>query len=312
MQPSEKSDDAQYLYVVGRLYPDNRLELLPTFLTTDPQDEIEDPSSPLQARLYDPAGRLVLRYGVAVGRYCGYGTTIPELAVRGRIPFPRATSVIRFERDGVLIHEIQVSTDAPNISLDWEPDEIMTGNQTIVWHASHPEGKLLSYFLRYSRSDGAQWQLASLPTQSEHLEIDLDQFPGGERCGIMIVATDGVRTTTVESRRFAVPVKPCQAVILAPEDGAVLDGREAVWLKGQGYYLEEELPETENLVWISSKDGELGRGMMIKANELSPGLYQITLKAGTGERVGEASISITVTGEANQPWVFTQGGLHQT
>jgi hypothetical protein len=135
--------------------------------------------------------------------------------------------------------------------------------------------------------------------------VDFDLLPGGDRCRIGVLATDGVNTIVAESPSFAVPVKPCRAMILAPEDGSSFAIGELVLLQGQGYYLEEQQAETEELVWTSSQAGELGRGMTVEVKGLSPGLHRITLRAGTGERAGEASISIGIGGETDQQWVLS-------
>jgi chitinase len=89
-------------------------------------------------------------------------------------------------------------------------------------------------------------------------------------------------------------------MILSPEDGATFAPDETINLQGQGLYLEENQPETEALVWTSSKDGELGTGTIVDNPRLSPGSHHITLIAGTGERAGKSTISIQIRGEAKE------------
>jgi hypothetical protein len=113
---------------------------------------------------------------------------------------------------------------------------------------------------------------------------------------VAVIATDGVNTVRSESKSFSVNVKPCLALILAPADGTVIAQDEWITFRGQGFLLEENRPETEALVWRSSKDGELGRGMVLMRRRLTLGLHEIMLMAGTGKRAGRASISVQVRG----------------
>jgi hypothetical protein len=75
---------------------------------------------------------------------------------------------------------------------------------------------------------------------------------------------------------------------------------EPVILNGQGYWLEEDQPETVDLTWSSSLDGNLGRGAHLTV-ALSAGLHAITLRAGSGERVSSSTVSVNVSADGNQP-----------
>jgi len=297
--------ETQYLRVIGRLYPDNRLALRPSYLTDNSQNAEEDLDSSLVAELLDKEGRVLLRYHVPVRPYCADGQTFPELAVRGKIPFPSTTQVVRFYRDNVMLHEINVSEGKPKVRLTWDPPETVTGKQDITWVGEHPEQQSLQYFLRYSHTDGNTWQRVGLRTEKTTLTIDFDQLPGSSRCRIAVVATDGVNTVMESSQAFVVPIKPCKAMILAPEDGTTFALGEPITLQGQGFYLEENQAEIEALIWSSSVDGELGRGSILEVSTRSLGHHEITLRAGAGERVGEARISITISEELNQEKILS-------
>jgi hypothetical protein len=196
-----------------------------------------------------------------------------------------------------MIHEIIVSEGKPKVHLTWEPQESVEGKQTITWIGKHSQDLLLHYLVRYTHN-GETWQPIGLGTEEPQQEIDFDKLPGSNQCKFVIVATDGVNTIEVESKSFRVPVKLCQAMILSPEDDATFASNEPVTLQGQGFYLEENRAETEALVWTSSKDGELGKGMILQVSKLSPGSHRIMLTAGTGERAGKATIKIRIGREA--------------
>lgn len=304
MRMKNEIDKTQYLRVIGRLYPDNRLVLRPGYLTENPANSQEDPDSPLAAELYDKEGKLLLHYRVPARPYCADGQILSELAVRGKIPFPATTRVVRFYRDRVMLHEITVSEDKPVVKLNWVPPKSIKGKQGITWTAQHPQQQPMQFFLRYTHTNGKTWQrigwrITETATETAQ-EVNFDELPGSTQCRIAVVATDGANTVTVESKTFSVPVKPCRAMILAPEDGATLGSDEPVLMRGQGFYLEENKAETEALIWTSSKDGELGRGMTVQIPKLSPGSHRITLTASIGKRAGKATVSIQIDKRSKQ------------
>jgi hypothetical protein len=291
-----------YLRVNGRLYPDNRLALKPSFLTDRPNKRSEDKKSPLRAELYNSQGELLLIYHLRLLRYVADEAAgeIFELAVRGEIPFHPQTHIIRFFKDNVQVHEIAVSKGKPKVKLAWKPGKIVKGKKTITWNAKHPEKLPLQYFLRYTHNGGKTWQRVGWRTEKMQETINFDELPGGTNCHIQLVCTDGVNTSLANSNRFQVDVKPCKAMILSPQDFLVTASGEMVELRGQGYYLEENEAETVKLKWISSRDGELGTGCSIETKGLSVGTHRITLVAGERERQGKASITIKVQKKRKQ------------
>jgi hypothetical protein len=289
--------DAVYLRLIGRLEPDNRLRLRPGYLTSRPRQIDAQPDSDLVAVLLDDDRKELLRYGVPLLAYCGDGEAVSSLAVRATIPFHAATRTIVFERRGLAIHELEVAPAPPEVRLTWNPRaKEVKGTQAITWEAEHPTRMPLEFFLRYSHDGGETWQRASMRTRRKRQTLDFDALPGGRRCRVSVVATDGVNTAIATSRQFAVAVKPCRALVLSPEDGSVFAESEPILFEGQGYYLEERRPELEALRWTSEPAGVEGTGPLLMSSDLEPGKYTVTLEAGEGRRVGRESVSIEVRG----------------
>jgi hypothetical protein len=109
-----------------------------------------------------------------------------------------------------------------------------------------------------------------------------------------VVATDRANTVTAVSDPFRVEVKPPHAIVLGLADGATLPSGKLVLLRGQGYYLEEERAELDDLVWTSSRDGDLGKGAFVEVPRLSDGTHRVTLAVGSGDRASRASITVQV------------------
>jgi len=284
----------QYLTVTGVLHPDNRLDLEPGFLTTEPAHAVEEPDSALVAELADASGKALLRFRLSYGLPCTDGAATADRLVMAKVPFPRATRLIRFVLDGVVIHELEVAREAPTVRLAWEPGEGTEGVRPVRWQGGHPEGRELRYLLSYSADDGKTWQPLSLPVGETEHDVDFDRLAGGDRCRLRVLATDGVNTTEAVSEPFKRPVQPCYAMILEPDNGTAYGREDPVRLQGQGYYLEEREPELDRLDWVSSADGPLGEGAIVEVSGLSPGAHTITLTAGREGRTGTATVTIQI------------------
>ena len=291
---ADERDTTRYLTVVGILYPDNRLELRPGFSTELADLSVEDRESGVTVELLGERGEVLLRRGVAAGPVCADGAQVTYHLIAAKVPVPARSRAMRVLRDDVVLEELELAREPPRVSLEWSPPERPEGRHAIAWQADHPEGRELSFIAAYSHTGGKSWQPLSGPISSRELEIDFDLLPGGDRCLVQVRASDGFNTVSAESDAFAVPVKPCVAMILSPEEGAELAPDEPVLFQGQGYYLEEARPELEALRWSSSVDGPLGEGTLVQLPGLSPGDHEVVLEAGEGERIGRARTAIRV------------------
>lgn len=285
----------RYLTITGVLHPDNRLDLEPGFLTTEDAYAVEEPDSALVAEMADADGKVLLRFRLSYGFPCTDGAAFADRLVMSKVPFPRATRLIRFVLDGIVIHELEVAREAPAVRLDWEPSDGIEGIRPVRWQGEHPEGHELQYLLSYSADDGKTWQPLSLPVGETDQEVDFDRLAGGDRCRLRVLATDGVNTTEAVSEPFNRPVQPCYAMIVEPENGTAYARDDPVRLRGQGWYLEEREPEFDQLDWMSSVDGPLGQGAILWVSGLSPGAHTITLTAGREGRTGTTTVTIQIS-----------------
>jgi hypothetical protein len=284
----------RYLTITGIITSDRRLNLQPGFLTDNgaggSQGALDQPLVTIE--LLDDAGELIGRQPVAVSPLCGYAApSSGELFLSDKIAFPPETRLVHFRwsDSDTLLHELRVTEVSPEIRLTWAPPmDGIEGEQVISWEARHREGLPLHFIALYTHTDGAAWRPLCLPQDSSELVVDFDALPGGSG-QIKVLASDGVNTTEAVSAGFAVREKGYVAYILSPPDGLSVPAGHAVWLQGQGFHLEEERPELEELAWASSLDGRLGTGPLIEAG-LSQGRHLITLSVGNAQ----ASLSLDV------------------
>ena len=85
----------------------------------------------------------------------------------------------------------------------------VSGNETIRWTASHPDGGALWFNVDYS-PDGTDWTSLATELGATERAVDFSLLPGGEKASIRVTATDGFNTTAALSPSFRVPEKePC-------------------------------------------------------------------------------------------------------
>ena len=296
----ENTKPVKYLTVVGSLSSEGKLLLHPGYIT-ESDVKIQghsgnDPDEFLGVEMVDVNKGVISRNYLPLVDFCvgpTKGVSVKDRMVAGKVPFDPATRVLRFYHKNEVVHEVQVSQSAPTVDLNWKPSEKLYGRQVLSWTGKHPENKPLHYIVCYSNTDGQTWQPLSLSLEENKYEIDFDQLPGGTG-RVRIVASDGVITVMVESEPFDVANKGCLAMILFPQDGATVGSREPVLFRGQGYYMDQQRPETQKLHWSSSKDGTLGHGAVLHVRKLSPGTHQISLTAGSDKNKRTSTIKIDV------------------
>lgn len=287
----------RYLKLAATLADDGQIALRLDGLTEAPPARLEDPSSPVVADVFNANGQLIFRRRIAVDQACLFPRLGHQLTIADRIAVRDDAARIVLTRDGVFLQEVAIGRVPPDVRLRWRPDGEMRGTQTIRWEASHPERRPIHFVVRYTADGGRRWQPVSFRTHDNEAAVDFDALPGGERCRIAIVASDGINPASVESVDFRVPVKPCRVLITAPADAATYRAGQLVTLRGQGFYLEDRRIETSALRWSSSRDGNIGRRMVVDTSQLSAGDHVITLIAGDEGREGQASITLRVVPE---------------
>src|SRR5262245_48219053 len=252
----ERRARTQYLRVMGRLYPDRQMTLRLGYLTETPPCSDREGDSPLRTEIFDDNGAVLGSYPLGLSQVClegsdrgGGGESLQS--IRGFVPFhPRARRLV-FSYRGQPIQEILRSDAPPRAEWTWQPGDEMAGPQTVTWRGGHPNGLPIEFFLRYSWDGGQTWSRLGVGSSAFSQVVDFDQLPGGERCLLALVATDGINTTIVQSATFSLPLKACVAMILQPLDGSHYPADQPVPLQGQGFWREANQPEWEQLVWYS-------------------------------------------------------------
>ena len=312
MENPNAFEKMRYLRLTGVLREDNQLRLRPAYLL-DEAPQIEEADGPdLTVAFFNAQGDLLLRRSLPVSAFCADEAAPQSMSLNAVIPYPPQTREVRVHREEVLLATLLVAESRPEVRWTWDPAQIVSatfdggsssssaeipgvsGRQMVTWEANHAEGLPLHSFVSYSYNGGQSWQRLTPRLNGFAAEIDFDQLPGGDACLLKATVSDGVNTEEAVSAEFPVGQKPCQAYILSPSDGALLEPGFSILLRGQGYYLEEGEVELQQLSWHSSLDGPLGSGQIVDLAQLSPGDHTLTLVAGPPGRQGQASIHVIV------------------
>jgi hypothetical protein len=282
----------------ARLDADGHLTLRPAFPTTIAPERWRHDTLAYVAEVLDTQGRAIVRVPLSSSGTCdsrSIGGAGQRRVLRGSVDLPENAArlnILHVDASGrapIVLASAPVPERAPELRLLAMPEGEVRGRFTLTWEATG-DPPPVRYFVDYSPGRET-WAPLSLGLSERQLSVDFDSLAGGNACRLAVTASNGLRTSRVESGPFRVREKPCAAAILRPIDGEEISSR--IVLVGNGWWREEGRPEFEALTWTSDAQGELGRGQYVTAR-LEPGTHHITLHAGTGERRGEESVTVHV------------------
>lgn len=286
--------DQEYLNIVG-VIADGQVSVLPMFRTTQgapnqAQKLQMKGVEPILARQVD-GNEMVVNETALPGSQTSSHDATPPLMYSGRVPVAPGAARIIFLRNNQEIKRIDFPSSPPQlVLLPPEGQFVFSGKQTFRWQGVSATQQPLGYLVCYSHDGGQSYRAISFILKTTSYVVDFDQLPGGQG-QIIILASDNGVMAEARTPVIAIPPKPCYATIVAPVNNATVS-KNGVVFQGQGYYREEQKPEFQNLQWKSSIDGNLGSGPSL-AKKLSPGTHTITLTAGTQDRAGTATVTVT-------------------
>lgn len=271
----------------GVLLDSGEMQLEPGFVI-----EAEKPSGDgeVTVEALGRGGRALATTQVPLVVPCGYaaanGAGRPPAVAAGLVDFPEKASGLRVTYDGRTVLEREAPRPGGEPRVDW-PAAIEGPDVTVRWRA-RAAGAAAS--LAYSDDGGETWSPLSLPGTDETIAFDARALPGGPRCVLELVVSDGFHTTRTRSPEYQVEPRGWRLWVLSPAAGATFRAGSPVLLAAQAFQLEERRPASDPIVWTSSRDGGLGEGAQVPAT-LSPGEHTITAT------VAGASAEVTVTVE---------------
>ena len=181
---------------------------------------------------------------------------------------PQTQSVVLSVNERVL-DRMEVPTDRPYFTLlHPNEDDFIDPSGVLRLHwADHGCREQLTYFVRYSHN-GDDWLRPGVSLRCNDYYLDLRDMPGGRRCVVQVIATNGYRTSYVQTRRFDVKEKVPE-VLLGRTDGPVLFA--------QGFSRQHGPITGESITWLSDESAEVGRGGSFDIRTLRAGSHKVSV-----------------------------------
>lgn len=262
-----------------------------------------EPSGPFEIDQLDERGSVIARTKCQLSPpACGRAGVPMWQDIQAYVPLNDATMKLRL-RDGDLArHEVEVSRTRPQLDLPLV--NASEGRAAARWNASHK--KPLVFNVALFTEPGRVFPLA-LATRENNIDIDPTSFPGGDQCRIAVVATDGVRSTSILSEPFQLPQQPPVLYLLSPTDGTRFGAFEPIGLNGTAMDRGGLALPDEHLSWHI--DGvAVSHGQRLEAvPALAPGPHTIELRY--GDAASSVAIEVAEPSELEQRWAARSAEL---
>lgn len=218
-----------------------------------------------------------------------FSALVPESA--------QAASVV-FIKGGQVLGGMPVLPNPPTVAVlqpaggeTWAA----SGEATLRWEASDPDGDMLLFRVELTDDGGATWTVLASGMQGNELAIDLSELPiSGPDWTVRVQASDGYRTAVAEAGPITIEAKPPQPFIFQPLHGAFFSPGQSISLQGQATDALGEFLSEGALEWMV--DGQsVGAGEVIDLPSLEIGEHTIGLRAtGADGLTGEMSVTVLV------------------
>jgi|GEM_PF-2513656 len=263
-----------------RQVPADQLQFLPMFLKNRTIDlgKIISQKSDLNALLFDKNRDLILKIPLGISSYCSGESSLESKSVRGYIPYDEKTAKISFEFNGRVIQELTIPPVIPSLIIPTRFEKELNQEKVeLKWSITDSQKMSFVSKVFFSNTDGKSWIPVGNRTNSNAMEIDTRNLPGGKSCCFAVQISDGYRNARVETNRFSAPEKPPILMIIEPIAGAILKEGELIQLHGQGFDINSQEPILDNLLWESSIQGKLEMGSSAHV-KLRKGKHKLSLR----------------------------------
>jgi hypothetical protein len=187
-----------------------------------------------------------------------------------RLPFHEDIHAIQLLRNGKRASSMEVPTCRPYFTLLHPREDSFIDSQGVLhlhW-SDHDSEHPLTYFVRYSHN-GKDWLRPGVNLKGNDFYLDLRELPGGPRCVVQVLATNGFRTSFVQTRYFDVAIKQLE-ILLGETAGPKLFA--------QGYSRESGPITGDQIAWIDGSGSVVRRGGSLDVRTLERGIYRLSVR----------------------------------
>jgi hypothetical protein len=311
-----QSAPTRLVAVAGMAYLSNTVAIEPWYSFTATAPAAVTGTHAIEA--LDAEGHVLARQGFTPSFYVNATppTTINPAPFGLAVSFPVGTAAFRILSDTVPcqiaatgLYTVPVSASEPTLAITAPatPGATISSVYTITWSAEDADGDTLIYTVEYSR-DGVAWEVLISDLTAATWTEDFSDLGGSTAAQIRVIATDGVNAARATSVSFVVPFKAPEVYIDGIANGDRYDYGEEVAMEGAAYDLQDEAFPDASLVWRSDRQGQLGRGSLIFADNLLPGPHVITLRATNSMSLTTVATATITIGHPLTPETSRQSG----
>jgi hypothetical protein len=212
------------------------------------------------------------------------------------VPWQENTAKIVLTQNGQTLSERLVTPHTPTITLITPNGGQTLGDEvTVSWQAHDNDGDPLYFTVLYNSGNDSTWWPLATNIQDTSLTVNTLLLPGSDLARFAVRVTDGVNTAEDQSDgTMIVPDKEPQVGIAHPLSGEHIHTGVDANLSAAVYDAEDGFLPDDNLVWVSSLDGEIGHGHHVHHTNLTPGTHTLTLTAADSQGQ-ETTVQVTVT-----------------
>jgi hypothetical protein len=302
--------DSEHLRIAGQITAAGEVYLNSIFSQIAAEDAADGTGS-YQLTLRDSAGAVVTQrafepYEISEPGMMEFDELVPVAGELAGLEISKAGQVVA--RRAVSAGRPTVEVTSPAVGAHWAA----SGDITVRWSASDPDGDPLTYRVQLSQ-DGQTWETIYGPTNLTEAPIHLPYVPGsGSGWRVRVQASDGINVGAGEVGGLTIAPKPPIPTILGLSGNTFVGVGGSVEAFGQGYDFQDgDLPASA-LQWLL--DGRpVGTGESVRTGALGAGDHTLTLRATNSAGVaGTAEVTVTVGLDADgdrlpDDWEATAG-----
>ena len=234
-------------------------------------------TGPWTVQVLGNGGAALASYSFEPARLSGDDRDYPFAAFA--VPWPASATGVRLLVDGAVSEEKSLSPSAPTVQITSPSGgETFTGPFDLTWQGSDADGDWLHYTVQYSADGGATWQVLRAEYPNTSLTLDAGKLAGSAGQALLrVIASDGFRTGSANSKAFSVGKHAPALVITSPAEGARYQPGTAVNFSAEAWDLEDGVLPSPAFEWHVGGAGAPLTGATTSLVGLAPGAYTATV-----------------------------------
>ena len=267
---------SEILVFRGRLHPDLTFELRHSYSTEYVRQPLKLDQKDFYIELRDGDGTPINRELVTLidSTDCEPGGRSYK-KVLGHIGFREEAKVLLFYKKDILICS-HIVPGRPTLQLEWGDKRVARkSRKTLGLRLSNPEpGAFVQVVYQWGER---RFRTLGFFRPAKEISLDFSDLPGGSKCRLVVLYSNGLRAAKAATGYFALPPKVPQIEVFHPRDGQTFAPWVPVELAAQ--IVDEEYGTVHDDDYVWELDGkEVCRGSVASLEELSEGSHRLTLR----------------------------------